>query len=322
MNSLLYLLATTLALAAASPAQSLGTLQKGFMDKYDALNRDRDGKLEQLETNYAAALTRLLDDSKRTGNLDAVLPVRDEISAVESHTWPLKELPKTAPRQLVEMRAKFVDARNKTAADHATELVALVDRMQQLLKDQEAELTRKGDIEAALTARKMAETLDQDATIQAARTEAHPKRVPSITEADWISLQKFDMQVIEKSNMYCEWVTERFLASLSSLARGRLKEAGGSAPILAAHAPATVEFRTKRPITRFRCRIFLASEVGDVAFTIIAGDKRVRSVTLSGKVGGRELSCEFPETTTLRLVTDPRGSMNSDHSAWIDPQVQ
>ena len=140
------------------------------MQKYDALNQDRDQKLEQLTANYSAALRRLLDDSKKSGDLDAVLPVRDELAAAEANTWPLPELPGAAPRRLADLRAKFVGARGEVTKDHGVELVALVDKMLQLLKDKEAELTRSGDVDGALAARKMGETLETAEGVRQARS--------------------------------------------------------------------------------------------------------------------------------------------------------
>lgn len=169
-------LAATLALAASALSQSLDVLQQSFMAKYDALNRDRDQKLEKLTSGYSAALTRLLDELKASGNLDAVLPVRDELTAVERNTWPLPDLPNTANPRLRDLRTKYADAHDKATKSHAADLVALVDKMQALLKDKEAELTKKGDLDGALAARKMGQTLDDDPALMEAREQVLLRR--------------------------------------------------------------------------------------------------------------------------------------------------
>ena len=180
--------AATLALAAPALSQSLDALQQSFMAKYDALNQTRDQKLETLTANYSAALKRLLDDTKKSGNLDSVLPIRDELNAVEANTWPLPGLAKTAPRQLVDLRTKFAEARNQLTKEHGTELVSLVNKMQQLLKQKEAELTKNNDVDGALAARKMGETLETDEGVKQARaslvappdttTQSNPSNLP------------------------------------------------------------------------------------------------------------------------------------------------
>ncbi len=292
------------------------------MSKYDALNQDRDQKLEKLTANYSAALKRLLDDSKKSGDLDAVLPFRDELAATEANTWPLPALPKTTNPKLRDLRTKYADARAKITKDHATELVALVDKMQELLKAKEADLTKQGDLDGALAARKMGQTLEQDDGIQAARSGLMITAAAPGSGGDWLSLQKLQMTTIEKSKFHCKWADEAFINSMNPKARQLALEIAGSGPMLATHAPAIVEFRAKQTFTSFRCHVFLAAQLGDVAFRIIAGGKQVKSGTLTGKIGGRDVFCEFPASESIRLIVDERDNPNSDHMMWINPQVR
>lgn len=170
MKTLALILAATFALTAPrAAAQSLDSLQKGFMEKYDALNQERDEKLDKLTTSYAAALKRLLQDLQKTGNLDAVLPARDELTAIESGKDELPTLAPTSPPPLRSHRAKFLEARTTIHADHARALVALADRMNSLLATQEADLTKAGKLDDALAAKRMRETLANDPGIRQAR---------------------------------------------------------------------------------------------------------------------------------------------------------
>lgn len=150
-------------------AADLGQLQTSFMARYDEANAERDASLKRLDGSYLAALKKLEDQLKGAGDLDRILPVRDEIEAVEANADALPDLPDKRPAQLSGMRNKFTGARDKVLMDHARELVSLVEKMEKVLSEQESRLTREGDVDGALAARKMSDTLEADAGIQNAR---------------------------------------------------------------------------------------------------------------------------------------------------------
>ena len=84
MNRVISILTLLLAaMAPLAPAQTLDELQKSIIEKYDALNSERDEKLEKLSDGYLGALARLVEQTKSTGKLDAVLPVRDAIDCYD-----------------------------------------------------------------------------------------------------------------------------------------------------------------------------------------------------------------------------------------------
>ncbi len=178
--------------AFTAAAADLGQLQASFMARYDEANATRDESLKKLEASYLAALKKLEDRLKDTGDLDQVLPVREEISVVEDGAEDLPDLPDKPPAQLPGMRRKFVSARTKVVMEHARELLALVEKMDQVLSEQETRLTREGDVDGALAARKMSATLEADAGIQKAR-ELLGKRSGHMAggSGDSLPLEKF-----------------------------------------------------------------------------------------------------------------------------------
>jgi len=145
-------------------AQSLDEFQRGFTEECVGLGQERDRDLEKLATNYIKALQDLDEKTTQSGNLDAVLPVRDEIEAVEGSKWPLPFLSKTAPERLRELRDTYIEERRKIEERHSKRLGELVSKTTDLLKQREVELTKAGDVDGALAARETASAISNSPT--------------------------------------------------------------------------------------------------------------------------------------------------------------
>ncbi|MCH7225439.1 C-type lectin domain-containing protein [Haloferula sp. A504] len=169
VSRLLRLGALFLLLLAPARARSLDDLQKTFMENYDALNLERDQRLEKLSGGYLQVLERLMDQAAAAGRLEAALPIRDEIETVREGNGRLEDLPDTSPDSLKENRGKYVAARKKIDDDHARELVELAGRMEKLLKQEEVELTRAKKLDQAVAVKRMREVLAEDAGLERAR---------------------------------------------------------------------------------------------------------------------------------------------------------
>jgi hypothetical protein len=156
-------------LTAVSTAQSVDELQKNFTTKCDDLNADRDAKLEKLDAGYKVALKTLVDDTQKSGKLDAVLMIRDELTAIETGKTPLPALPANCPPSLRTLRTKYLEQLTKISQDHARELAGLANRMQTLLAGMETSLTKEGRIDDALAAKRLREKLATDTGIKDAQ---------------------------------------------------------------------------------------------------------------------------------------------------------
>jgi len=168
-RSILASLVTLALVAVTALGASLADLQKSFATHRETAGTQRDEQLTKLEAAYLGGLERYLEKVKSSGNLDAVIPVHDEIEAVKADKDPLPKLPDTAASELKSMRAKYADSRGKILKTHAETLGALADKMALALKAQESELTKAGKIDEALEAKKMREGLAAEVDIVAAR---------------------------------------------------------------------------------------------------------------------------------------------------------
>ena len=151
---------------AAQNAQSLEEFQRSFTEDCVSLGQERDRDLGKLAGNYITALRELGEKAKQSGNLDAVLPVRDEIAAVEGSKWPLPLLGKTAPKRLRELRDTYVEERGKIEKEYSRRVSELVGKTTDLLKQREVELTKAGDVDGALAVREMVRLISSDPALQ------------------------------------------------------------------------------------------------------------------------------------------------------------
>lgn len=169
MNRVLHHLLALLLTASALHGVSLDDLQNSFIAHYDALNTKRDEQLDKLETSYRKALERNLDQTKASGKLELVIPVRAEIEALKTGAKTLPDLPRNAPYEFKQMRGKFSEASGKITGIHAKALSELAKKMKAALALKETELTKAGEIDNALAAKRMSETLANDSGVKAAQ---------------------------------------------------------------------------------------------------------------------------------------------------------
>ena len=76
------LLLVILSLGASSVAlaQSVDQLRQSFDQRCEQAATARDDQLAKLSQSYQAALERLLEKTKTAGNLDAALPIHEELA--------------------------------------------------------------------------------------------------------------------------------------------------------------------------------------------------------------------------------------------------
>ena len=181
--------------------EPLADLQLNFQTHCDFAAADCDLQLMKLDATYLAALQTQLDKAKASGKFDTVIPFRDEVLAAKAAKNPLPELPKGAPPDLVQMRAKHVEARSKILKSHAEAVATLTHQMEGALKLREAELTRAGKTDEALAVHQARKSMATDKTIPAATN----KLSPAIVNANgngWRSLLLEQTKVVNKGHEY------------------------------------------------------------------------------------------------------------------------
>lgn len=306
------------AFASHAVAADLGKLQQSFMARYDEANTKRDEGLKKLEASYLAALKRHLDKVKNSGRLEIVIPVRDEIEAVETAVDPLPKLPEKSDRELKDLRQKYVGAREAILETHAKTLVELAEKMEQALEKAEASLTKAGRIDEALAAKRMRETLGEDAGIQGARERGAS---PSILEGEWECLSKLQAVIIEKGESSVGWVEGDPQAKITDNSMAQIKKFAPKSAVFISVPNARVEFRSAREIREFRCKLVMGMN-GDAQFRVYANGKLKKRVDLAGEGQDREISVEFEPTKTLVLEVDNNGNTNMDCALWVNPMVR
>ncbi|MBK1827802.1 hypothetical protein [Haloferula rosea] len=316
-NSLLI----SLMLILAVTASDLGKLQDSFMTRYDAVNQERDAALEKLTASYLGALERHMQKVKAGGDLEQVLPVRDEINAVKQDAAALPELPHSVGRQLRSMRTKFSAARATIVQIHAKSLVDLADKMNAALAKEESELTKDGKIDEALSAKRMRETLSMDAGIAAARSSQKAEKA-AMGRVEWINLVDGRITPMGRAT-YLGRIGGEGYEKLHEKMRARFEEIDdGEGQLFVALAPVAFELNFPQPVSKLEAKGFAANRGGRAKFEVEA-----RGVTVVSKeVDADEdptvrLDCEFEPTKRLLIRVDRIGKTGI-WTALLDGRVR
>lgn len=317
MRTILHLLiGLALAMAVPASADTLAQLHKSFMERYDAANQSRDDQLKKLDASYLAALERQVEKNKATGKLDAVIPFFDEVQDVKTAKDPLPELPATAPAELKQMRAKHAEARDKILKSHAQAVSSLATKMETALKTQEAELTKAGKIDEALAAKHMRESLTSDKEVFSARKSLEGETV----DGGWQSLRKAGMNVTTQSQIPVQWMNEEIAARLpETIAKTVSEVVVDSDSVLQMVPKASVRFSFAKPVSSFKCDVFLGSPEGDATVNIIVGGEKIKSSELNKDSNRRTLIIRFDPTKELMIEVDEKGHQHGDWVYLIDP---
>jgi hypothetical protein len=200
-NILALSLALGTAITSAQPENQLTRLHENFMERYDEINRQLAEAETSLADGYLKALNRLREKIQTSGIIEKVLPVRDEITAIQNRVSPLPELPAAAPTELKQLRETYQKSLNAARKKHAAALVPLADKMIQLVNTESETLTKAGKLDEALVARHMAKTLEENQTILDARALIAP--TPGTATGTWQNLAKLPFTINSSGPIYC-----------------------------------------------------------------------------------------------------------------------
>lgn len=145
-----------LPLAAMSAADELtDRLKESASEEIAKSETDALFKHAELSKRYVAALKVLEGRLTAEGNLDAIIRVREEIQSVTDSGEPAANDEKS----VVELRGKYVAARELITKEADVARKAVVDTLAKLLREREAGLTKQGQVEEALELRKEGERM-------------------------------------------------------------------------------------------------------------------------------------------------------------------
>ncbi len=294
------------------------------MARYDEANATRDAGLKRLETSYLGVLKRHMEKVKGSGDLSRVLPVRDEIEAVETGADPLPALPDTAGRDLKKMREKYAEARVKVRKTHAETLVDLADKMDEALKKTEADLTKAGKIDDALSAQRMRETLAEDRGISAARKLLDAGGGEGgVRLGEWLPLLEENMDVVNQGSEPVGRLSD-LIRDLGDSVVKRLAGGTGIEPakVLVSPSPARVRFKPSQGVSRIRGRVALVVPQGDVICRIFAGGEKQFEQRLNREGLSDKFDLEFPPSRLIELEVDENGHTGNDRVIWTDLEVR
>ncbi|MCH7226426.1 hypothetical protein [Haloferula sp. A504] len=324
MPRLLTALCLTLTVASLATASSLEQLQTSFMSRYDEANAERDQNLRKLEASYLGALQRHMDKVKASGKLERVIPVRDEIEAIETGADPLPALPKNADGDLGKMRDKYAEARDRILKNHAETLVDLAAKMDQALMKEEADLTRAGKIDDALAAKRMRETLSNDAGITTARKLLdRGGDSGSVRLGEWRSLLAEKIEVMGRGKYPAGRLSE-ILPEEREFWRDHFKALSEEEQenVLVSPAPCQIRFKLPQAVNRFRGKVSLASAYGDATAIVKAGGVEIFRKRLNRESRGASLNLEFDATKVLEFEVDMNSHPGADWICWTAIEVR
>jgi hypothetical protein len=321
MKRFLTLAFLLLALWSPVSAATLAELQDGFSERSKEMQAAKSERLEKLAESYVAALKREEAKAQRSGSLEEVLAIREEIKLMEAGGKDLPELPAAAGKTLGEMRATYGTAVKKVAMDHAVRLVEMAERMTKALKEMEIEMTRGGKIEEAKAVRGALDDLSNNERVNEARLLAMVATPAAAGDTTWRSLKDAKDKIIHRGTFPVGWLDSKLGAAADTLLPDMEKAAAGK-PAYVTVPAATVEFRMARPFRQLRFRAHLAAAGGDVEFQVAVKGKVIERFTLKGKPNGKDVECNFEATQVVEISAADNGSPNSDWAMWIDPQVR
>ena len=166
---LILLLFAQLPCQAQVKSERLIRLEQGFRSRCEEAKVKMDSELRKLDKGYLGALDREMEKAKASGRLESALPVKTEIDAVKNGADPLPDIGANAPYEVKKLRGKYAEERKKIQWTHATALAGLSEKMETSLSALEADLTKAGQIDDAIAAKVLRESVSADPSVKEAR---------------------------------------------------------------------------------------------------------------------------------------------------------
>ena len=141
----------------------LASIEDAFAKEFADLKIATDQRKLALATNYSKALNRLLQNVTESGELEAVVEVRDEIRRVSEKIEPRAgDRTEIANAELRELYEKFAGAHDAIVVAAVPALRNLHQKRATAIRAKVQELTKSGNLGAAMAANKFLESVQRD----------------------------------------------------------------------------------------------------------------------------------------------------------------
>lgn len=313
-------------LVLSSPAADLAELQASYEQRGKEAKEECQIGLNRLRASYREALLRHLEKVKASGKLELVLPVSEEISAVEQREDGfLPALPEQVDEGLAKMRDAYETAGEKLRLKRSQALVELANTMDEALAKREADWIRAGDIEEAKQARAVRDGLAKDPELVAARKElgaAEEAAQPGL--GGWVPLLSQKMEVVSKGHFasvgkLAEVIKDKDVEVQQMLA-GNIKAAAET--VLLSEAPSVIQFRFAQRMSKMRGQVALAIPNGDATIRIKANDEKVFETRVNRQDMSEKFDLTFPMTKSIEIEVDMNGHPGNDFVYWTGLEVR
>jgi hypothetical protein len=308
--------------ASGQDDSKLDKLKQSFESRRTASVEQHAKAMEKLRMSYRVALERLQDKAQQSGDLEDVLPVRDEIARIDKDEEPLPPIGATASADLKKLRETYDEAATRAAKAHAEEIVSMSDKMLELLEKESAALTKAGKIEEALAARTLAESIgsaeglatSRDLVGEHSKNDANAAATP-LLKAKWTIIEESGFYIGPGDGQVGDGAFTQGLRDLIAT------QPGEATSHFVATAPSRIEFVFSRPVKKLETELFMAA-VGDVSCRLLVDDRVVaRSAVSAAERVRRKWTASFPATKRLVLEVDNNGTSNGDWLVLLSPVV-
>jgi hypothetical protein len=274
--------------------------------------------MEKLRTGYRGALERLQEKAQKSGKLEDVLPVRDEIQRLDEKVDPLPPLGATASTELKKLRETYDQSASRTAKAHAGEIVAMADKLIDLLDNESSQLTKAGKIDGALEVNTLREAYENDAGLQEARILLGPTKTMMAGKS--ISLLKAKRTIMEQGAFWVGTIDGKVGAGSYSPEIEKLAPEGEEHLFL--HPPSRTSFHFERPVSRLSSGLFVARD-GSVTVRLFVGARKVAETRVeAAEKAMKSWDLKFKATDLIEIEVDPNGDLSNDLFYMVDPVVE
>lgn len=305
--------------------ESLKDLRTKFADQPTAIGASHDEEVAKLETQLLAALGKLRESARVSGDLDSVKALDAEIERWKGD----RELPwiESEHPEISKLHALFGKAATALKIKEYRAVLAWSENYQKHLNQLEKRLVAGNKIQEAEEARAEQKMLSDDILVSKAReavakadaAKPAPQKAPAPGERPWNNLiENKDRKA--KGNDY-------FRGGIDNWKNPVKVENVEYQPteIIYTHATGRLEFNFEFRVSEFRGSVCLEdrSNKGNVVFKVETAEGEVfKSKEIKPGSRKEDFSLKFKPTRKLVLVVDGNGVNHEDWSFWLRPEYR
>lgn len=305
--------------------ESLKDLRKKFSDQSLTIAKKRDEELAKLESQLLAALGKLRESARVSGDLDSVKALDAEIERWKGDgelPWVESEHP-----EIAKLHTVFETAANELKIKEYRALLAWSVNYTKQLKQLEKLLVAENKIQDAEEARAEQKMLNDNLLVTKAREEVAkadaakpaPQTASPTGERPWNNLITHKDRKA-KGNEY-------FVGGIDTHKNPVRIEQVEYQPteIIYTHASGRLEFTFAFLISEFRGSVCMEdrSNRGNVVFSVETAEGEVfKSKEIKAGFRKEDFNLKFKPTRKLVLIVDENGGSEEDWSFWLKPEYR